>query len=230
VGLTRQEPTCQGVFEVASNMMGRQYALALAVLCASAAAQVCGDCNEDGLVNVVDALTGAQHSVGSFSLTGQAFANCDVNSSGSVDIVDALVIAQFSTGLPAVPSCGGSPSTGSCSTPLPITPGLPYSGTTVGAVDDSYPTCAIFSTAEDLVFLLTTLSTRTITIDLTNPSYGSAIYVQAVCGNEASELGCDDSGGAQQIILPSAPPGDYYIWVDGISSGEGTFTLLVTLS
>ena len=210
--------------------MGRQYAIALTLLCATATAQVCGDCNEDGLVNIVDALTGAQHSVGSFSLMGQAFANCDVNSSGAVDIVDALVIAQFSTGLPAVPNCGGTPSFGSCSTPISITPGLPYSGTTVSADDDSYPTCSIFSTAEDLVFRLTLVSTRTISIDLTNPSYGSALYVQTVCGSEASELGCDDSGGSQHIVLPSSPAGDYYIWVDGVSSGEGTFTLLVTLS
>lgn len=56
-----------------------------------------GDVNEDGTVDIIDALLTAQYYVGldvSINLTAG-----DVNCNGSVDIIDALLIAQYYVGL-----------------------------------------------------------------------------------------------------------------------------------
>jgi hypothetical protein len=57
-----------------------------------------GDVNEDGDIDIVDALLVAQYYVG---LDSDNFnvANADTNCNGSVDIVDALLIAQYYVGL-----------------------------------------------------------------------------------------------------------------------------------
>ena len=54
------------------------------VLTAGAPGQVCGDCNSDGVANIVDALLGAQHAAALVTLVGQDFDGCDVDSSTSV--------------------------------------------------------------------------------------------------------------------------------------------------
>jgi pectate lyase C len=63
-----------------------------------APAGMLGDVNEDGQVNIVDALLIAQYYVG---LNPQGFdpGKADTNCNGSVDIVDALLIAQYYVGL-----------------------------------------------------------------------------------------------------------------------------------
>jgi len=61
-----------------------------------------GDANDDGIVNIVDALVIAQYSVG-LSVTIN-LDNADANCDGTVNIVDALMIAQYYVGL--VPSIG----------------------------------------------------------------------------------------------------------------------------
>ena len=57
-----------------------------------------GDVNEDGTVNIIDALLVAQYYVG-LNPEGFAVENADTDCSGSVNIVDALLIAQFYVGL-----------------------------------------------------------------------------------------------------------------------------------
>ena len=57
-----------------------------------------GDLNNDGTIDIIDALLVAQYYVG---LNPQNFnpENADTNCDGSIDIVDALVIAQYYVGL-----------------------------------------------------------------------------------------------------------------------------------
>jgi len=69
---------------------------------------ICGDCNEDGFVNILDALRGAQHAAGVLVLTGAAFDNCNVNrgtGSITVDVLDALVLARYDVGLGVTLTC-----------------------------------------------------------------------------------------------------------------------------
>ncbi len=66
---------------------------------------LCGDCDENSQVDILDALTAARSALGALMLGGAARANCDVNSDGAVNILDALSLAQIATGLPVVLTC-----------------------------------------------------------------------------------------------------------------------------
>jgi hypothetical protein len=72
---------------------------------------LCGDCNEDGAVTILDALVAAQHAAGVTSLTGSGFSNCNVlgttepDPGATVDVLDALSIAQFAAGLGVTLAC-----------------------------------------------------------------------------------------------------------------------------
>lgn len=57
-----------------------------------------GDVNQDGVVDIVDALLVAQFYVG-LNPAGFNQSYADVNCDGNVDIVDALLIAQYYVGL-----------------------------------------------------------------------------------------------------------------------------------
>lgn len=74
-------------------------------LAGGCATTLCGDCNLDGTLNILDSLTAAQHAVATISLSGAAFDNCDADTNGNVDILDALLLAQAAAGLPVTPSC-----------------------------------------------------------------------------------------------------------------------------
>ncbi|MBN2442427.1 MAG: CotH kinase family protein [Spirochaetales bacterium] len=60
-----------------------------------------GDVNNDGNINIIDALLIAQHYVGLFPENFDE-AHADVNSDGSINIIDALLIAQYYVGLISV--------------------------------------------------------------------------------------------------------------------------------
>ena len=63
--------------------------LALALTMAGAPAQQCGDCNLDGVVNIIDALAASQHAVGTSPLPMSALPFCDVDS-----ITNGVALAQ----------------------------------------------------------------------------------------------------------------------------------------
>ena len=66
---------------------------------------VCGDCNGDGAVNVIDAYAAAQHAAGLVYLWGDALDRCDIDASGAVQISDALRIARRIVGIDPVIVC-----------------------------------------------------------------------------------------------------------------------------
>jgi beta-glucanase (GH16 family) len=82
--------------------------LFIALCAASASAAALGDVNNDGSINIVDALLVAQYYVGLGPSNFNA-SYADTNSSGSIDIVDALLIAQLYVGL--ITQCPGQATT-----------------------------------------------------------------------------------------------------------------------
>ena len=72
---------------------------------------LCGDCTQNGVVDVLDALVAAQHSAGLLTLTGVGFSNCNVlgplepDPAAGVSVLDALAIARFVVGLPITLAC-----------------------------------------------------------------------------------------------------------------------------
>ena len=67
--------------------------------------KLCGDCNNDGKVSVLDALLAAQHDEGINKLEGVHFASCDVDNNGVVDDADSQLIAEFAVDLPVKLTC-----------------------------------------------------------------------------------------------------------------------------
>jgi hypothetical protein len=71
-------------------------------------APLCGDCNLDGQLSILDALVGAQHAAGLVTLTAPAYSSCNVigllepDPGADVDILDALTVAQVSAGIPGI--------------------------------------------------------------------------------------------------------------------------------
>ncbi|MBN2439928.1 MAG: DUF3237 family protein [Spirochaetales bacterium] len=64
-----------------------------------------GDVNNDGRLDIIDALLVAQYYVG-MSPSGFIFANADLNDDNKVDIIDALLIAQIYVGIIPDPGPG----------------------------------------------------------------------------------------------------------------------------
>ncbi|MBN1698902.1 MAG: VWA domain-containing protein [Spirochaetales bacterium] len=111
----------------------------LSVLCilvlGPAVFAVTGDVNNDGTVNIVDALLTAQYSVG-LPLSNFDAAAADVNGDGAASIIDSLLIAQYYVGMissfPADGTPTNPPSTTSVApaTPLPTAVGTSAPATT----------------------------------------------------------------------------------------------------
>jgi hypothetical protein len=81
--------------------------LSLALLAGPGSSQVtpCGDCNLDGTVTILDALTSAQFAAGVGVPTGPQVCLCDPNSDASVTVLDALLMAQAAAGLVITLTC-----------------------------------------------------------------------------------------------------------------------------
>jgi hypothetical protein len=86
-------------------------ALALLLLVSTAPAQivwVCGDCNQDGALTILDALRGAQIAAGLIVPQPIDYQYCDVNFVSpppAITVLDALIMAQAAAGLTVVLTC-----------------------------------------------------------------------------------------------------------------------------
>ncbi|MBN2440836.1 MAG: VWA domain-containing protein [Spirochaetales bacterium] len=88
-----------------------------------------GDVNNDGNINIVDALLTAQYFVG-LPVSNFDASMADVNADGSVDIIDGLLIAQYYVGiLSSFPADADSPPPTDVPTPAVSTPAPTAAGT-----------------------------------------------------------------------------------------------------
>ncbi len=83
----------------------------LMILCSlSAYSQACGDVNNNGTIDIVDALIIAQYYVG-LNPSQIVLSVADTDGNGTVDIIDALRITQYYVGLATQLSCGQATAT-----------------------------------------------------------------------------------------------------------------------
>ena len=106
--------------------------------------QDCGDVNNGGSTDIIDALLIAQYYVGiipAVFITEVA----DVNSDGSVNIIDALLVAQYYVGLITELSCPNDTPTPVTTPDVTIEPGEVYTGNTTWftALGSPYGGCGI---------------------------------------------------------------------------------------
>jgi hypothetical protein len=83
-------------------------------------------------------------------------------------------------------------------------------------------------------FAVTRPSSLVISTDFPETEFDTVIYVRSSCGNEDTELGCNDDAAdaisnGSTLVLERVEPGEYYVIVDGQFQGAGgQFKLQVT--
>jgi hypothetical protein len=106
--------------------------------------------------------------------------------------------------------------------------------TTAAFNDTTSPNCGGI-TGGDLVYSVTLAQpqrvTATITPDMASPTFDPVISIRTACGDQASEVTCNELGaGMAASTNQILQPGTYYLWVDGFSGSSGKGSLVVTLA
>jgi hypothetical protein len=132
---------------------------------------------------------------------------------------------------------GGTSGGESCTAPTPLSFSLgssgtaSASGTTTGSLNDNTTNCG--GAGPDRVFSFTVSGTRTFSASVS----GFADVILSLEGpnslcTSASEVTCVGGTGASLATINSRTltSGTYYLWVDGLNSANGSFTLSATLN
>ncbi len=152
--------------------------------------------------------------------------------------VDAPSASSGSFSLTVNLSGGGPTPTGeSCSSPIPLSFSLGSTGTatasgsTFSFLDDNVTTCG--GSGPDRVYVFTVSGTRTFSASLTGFS-GVIMSLEgpnSTCSS-AAEIICSGGSGLSSASIASRTltSGTYYLWVDGFSSSNGSFSLTANLN
>jgi hypothetical protein len=118
-------------------------------------------------------------------------------------------------------------STLSCGSAISLSNHVPYNGTTVGAPSNvsTYSCSGWNESGPEKVHVITTTVTGDITATLSNLSVDLDIFILSACNPSSCVAYGDNSA-----TYSNAPPGTYYIVVDGYYGASGSYTLTVTAS
>lgn len=118
---------------------------------------------------------------------------------------------------------------GTCASPIVVTTGEPYSGTTTGAAATMDTPCVSEQgSAPERVHSFELTERTQITARITS-SYDGTLYIMRQCGGEV--LGCndDEADTTSSRVDLTLEPGTYYAIVDGFGSGaQGSYELTIT--
>ncbi len=112
-----------------------------------------------------------------------------------------------------------------CADPLPLTlSNGDIAGNTSGGGNDFEGSCQS-NNGSDRVYVFTVAETIKITFEASG--FDTVMYLRSDCDDTASQIACDDDGGASHNarISEDLDPGTYYLIVDGFGENEGAFTL-----
>ena len=119
--------------------------------------------------------------------------------------------------------------------PLTFTSGMAMvSGDTSAWFHDSNGSCAS-GLAPDGVYTFTTSTVQDLrlSVSTTTSTYQPAIYVRSANCTAGTQMGCGSAlapGGTATLDIASLPIGTYYVWIDGVGSTSGLFSLMATLT
>ncbi|MFN3200855.1 MAG: MopE-related protein [Bradymonadia bacterium] len=153
-------------------------------------------------------------------------------------VVDSLLIGGlYQLNVAYVPEDGGGggnppvdpPPAGAdtCDTPTVLLNPGDYQGNTADNDPTHAGTCGRTDPSPEQAFLLIPDVTGEVTFT-TTADFDTVMYVRGTCGDDASELDCDDDGGpgSNSALTFEAEAGEsYYIVVDGYNGDSGPFTL-----
>jgi hypothetical protein len=166
--------------------------------------------------------------VASFSCT----AYCYLNGDNSLSYTNGQISGNTMTGSYTLTGTGyydaGTFSvtrpTDTCAGAIPLTSGVPYSGTTVGAPSNvsTYGCSSWNESGPERFHVITTTVTGNITATLSNHTVDLDVFILSAC-NASSCLAYDNTS----ATYSNAPPGTYYVVVDGYNGVSGSYTLTV---
>ena len=117
-----------------------------------------------------------------------------------------------------------SPSSLDCSNSIDLAVGTPYNGSTVASPSNAnfYNRSSWYESGPEMIHRITTSGTGDITATLSNLSVDLDVFILSGCDpDECTSYGDDTAE------LHNAPPGTYYIVVDGYFGASGSYTLTV---
>lgn len=119
---------------------------------------------------------------------------------------------------------------GTCARPLPVTFGVPVTGTTAGAEAGQQASC-VRGAAPEQVYVLEVGERAQVTAVL-DSEYDGALYLRRGCTDASSEVTCNDDSPdddtTRSEIRATLDPGTYFLFVDGYGEEAGAYQLLVT--
>lgn len=120
-----------------------------------------------------------------------------------------------------------APTNETCASPIDVSAGGSFTGTTVDVVDDISTGCG-FGSAPDVVYTFTTTAPQNVYISLLSATGDTEMNfsVRTACADAATELRCQ-RGTVAYTTLHELPAGTYYIVAEGPSYREVDFTLEV---
>lgn len=112
-----------------------------------------------------------------------------------------------------------------CTDPIALALGIPYTGSLSGAEDDINTSCGYFY--RDLVHSFTLTGTSDLDIEIdAGVSYVNA-SLRTVCDNGGTQLSCP-TGGPLSSHMRNVPAGDYFVVLEGGRAGAYTITVSAT--
>jgi len=126
--------------------------------------------------------------------------------------------------------CTGPPPT--CDDAAEWDGSAPISGTLAGTTAVGDPSCTSGGSGPEAVYAFDPATSGDWCIEVTSGDLDTVLYVQTACGDDDSEVACDDDGGAgvlsELVVTTSGDP--LYVFVDGYGADDvGAYTLTATL-
>ena len=123
------------------------------------------------------------------------------------------------------------PANDACASALPVTVGVPVTGSTSCASNDGTANCASSATSNDVWYAFTADCTAFYSADTLGSGYDTALSVHTGCpGNLGNIVACDDDGAGfpfSRAVWQQAAGTTYYIRVNGFSNAAGNFRMTV---
>jgi V8-like Glu-specific endopeptidase len=119
-----------------------------------------------------------------------------------------------------------------CASALPVTAGVPVTGSTACASNDGTANCAGSATSNDVWYAFTADCTASYSADTLGSGYDTAISVHTGCpGNLSNIVVCDDDGAGfpfSRAVWQQPAGTTYYIRVSGFNNAAGNFQMTVS--
>ena len=118
-----------------------------------------------------------------------------------------------------------------CGGALPLAPGAPVAGTTVGEANYFEATCAGQAQSPDRVYRMDVTQRSRLRVRMQS-TYDGALHMRSTCADPSTEVACNDDfeDTRHSLLQATVDPGRYFIYADGFStSASGDYSIAAEL-